>query len=37
MELKGLQHHIREHVRLAQEFAGWVRGDRALNWRRRRS
>jgi aromatic-L-amino-acid decarboxylase len=23
----GLQHHIREHVRLAQEFAGWVRSD----------
>ena len=23
--VKGLQHHIREHVRLAQEFAGWVR------------
>jgi len=25
--LEGLQHHIREHVRLAQEFAGWVRKD----------
>jgi aromatic-L-amino-acid/L-tryptophan decarboxylase len=25
--IEGLQHHIREHVRLAQEFAGWVRGD----------
>jgi aromatic-L-amino-acid/L-tryptophan decarboxylase len=25
--LEGLQHHIREHVRLAQEFAGWVRND----------
>jgi aromatic-L-amino-acid/L-tryptophan decarboxylase len=25
--VEGLQHHIREHVRLAQEFAGWVRGD----------
>ena len=24
---EGLQYHIREHVRLAQEFAGWVRGD----------
>ncbi len=23
----GLQHHIREHVRLAQEFAEWVRND----------
>jgi aromatic-L-amino-acid/L-tryptophan decarboxylase len=23
----GLQHHIREHVRLAQQFAGWVGGD----------
>ena len=25
--IEGLQHHIREHVRLAQEFAGWVRDD----------
>jgi aromatic-L-amino-acid decarboxylase len=25
--VEGLQHHIREHVALAQEFAGWVRGD----------
>jgi aromatic-L-amino-acid/L-tryptophan decarboxylase len=25
--VEGLQHHIREHVRLAQEFAGWVLGD----------
>lgn len=25
--VEGLQHHIREHVRLAQEFAGWVRND----------
>jgi len=25
--IEGLQHHIREHIRLAQEFAGWVRGD----------
>jgi aromatic-L-amino-acid decarboxylase len=25
--IEGLQHHIREHVRLAQEFTGWVRGD----------
>jgi aromatic-L-amino-acid/L-tryptophan decarboxylase len=25
--VEGLQHHIREHVRLAQEFAGWVRKD----------
>jgi len=24
---EGLQHHIREHVRLAQQFATWVRGD----------
>jgi len=23
----GLQHNVREHVRLAQEFAGWVRKD----------
>lgn len=25
--IKGLQHHIREHVKLAQEFAAWVRAD----------
>jgi aromatic-L-amino-acid decarboxylase len=25
--VEGLQHHIREHVRLAQEFADWVRKD----------
>ena len=25
--IEGLQHHIREHVRLAQMFAGWVRDD----------
>jgi aromatic-L-amino-acid decarboxylase len=25
--VEGLQHHIREHVRLAQQFAGWVRED----------
>ena len=25
--IEGLQHHIREHVRLAQQFAGWVRED----------
>jgi aromatic-L-amino-acid/L-tryptophan decarboxylase len=25
--VEGLQHHVREHVRLAQEFAGWVRKD----------
>ncbi len=25
--IEGLQHHIREHVRLAQQFAGWVGGD----------
>jgi len=24
---EGLQHHIREHVRLAQQFAAWVRED----------
>lgn len=24
---EGLRHHIREHVRLAQEFADWVRAD----------
>ena len=26
--VEGLQHHIREHVRLAQEFAGWVEADK---------
>jgi aromatic-L-amino-acid/L-tryptophan decarboxylase len=25
--VEGLQHHIREHVRLAQEFAEWIRND----------
>jgi aromatic-L-amino-acid/L-tryptophan decarboxylase len=25
--IEGLQFHIREHVRLAQDFAGWVEGD----------
>jgi aromatic-L-amino-acid decarboxylase len=25
--IEGLQHHIREHIRLAQEFAGWIGGD----------
>ena len=25
--IEGLQFHVREHVRLAQEFAGWVRED----------
>jgi aromatic-L-amino-acid decarboxylase len=25
--IEGLQHHIREHVRLAQQFAEWVRQD----------
>ena len=25
--VEGLQYHIREHVRLAQQFADWVRGD----------
>ena len=25
--IEGLQHHIREHVRLAQQFVGWVRHD----------
>ena len=28
--VEGLQHHIREHVRMAQEFAGWVRGDNSF-------
>jgi aromatic-L-amino-acid decarboxylase len=25
--IEGLQHHIREHVRLAQQFVTWVQGD----------
>ena len=25
--LEGLQHHIREHVRLAQQLVGWIRSD----------
>ncbi len=25
--VEGLRHHVREHVRLAQEFAGWVDAD----------
>ena len=25
--VEGLQHHIRQHVALAQQFAGWVRND----------
>src|SRR4051794_27657484 len=25
--VEGLKFHIREHVRLAQQFAGWIRGD----------
>jgi len=25
--IEGLQHHVREHVRLAQEFAAWVKDD----------
>ena len=25
--IEGLQHHIKEHVRLAQQFVGWVRND----------
>jgi aromatic-L-amino-acid decarboxylase len=25
-----LQHHVREHVSLAQEFAGWVKADPKL-------
>jgi aromatic-L-amino-acid decarboxylase len=25
--IEGLQYHVREHLRLAQEFVGWVRGD----------
>jgi aromatic-L-amino-acid/L-tryptophan decarboxylase len=29
--VEGLQHHIREHVRLAQEFAGWVRESEAFD------
>jgi len=26
--IEGLQHHIRRHVELAQQFAGWVKADR---------
>lgn len=26
--IQGLQHHVREHVRLAQEFRGWVEADK---------
>ena len=25
--IEGLQHHVREHIRLAQEFAEWIRKD----------
>ncbi len=25
--VEGLQYHVRQHVTMAQEFAGWVRGD----------
>jgi len=25
--VEGLQHHVRQHIALAQEFAGWVRAD----------
>lgn len=25
--VEGLRHHVREHVRLAREFAGWVKAD----------
>ncbi|HTR23786.1 MAG TPA: pyridoxal-dependent decarboxylase [Terriglobales bacterium] len=25
--VEGLQHHVREHIRLAQQFVEWVRGD----------
>jgi aromatic-L-amino-acid decarboxylase len=25
--VEGLQYHIREHVKLAQQFAGWVQND----------
>ncbi len=28
--VEGLQHHIREHVRLAQQFAEWVRSDESF-------
>ena len=29
--IAGLQHHVREHVRLAQEFAGWVSESEAFD------
>lgn len=25
--LEGLQHHIRNHIKLAQQFLGWIKGD----------
>ncbi|HQY93174.1 pyridoxal-dependent decarboxylase [Caldilinea sp.] len=28
--VEGLQYHVREHVRLAQEFAGWVRASQTF-------
>jgi aromatic-L-amino-acid decarboxylase len=34
--VEGLQHHVREHVRLAQQFAAWVRADWRSNWPRPR-
>ena len=33
--IEGLQHHIREHVRLAQQFVTWVRAMHVSNWRPR--
>ena len=34
--VEGLQHHIREHVALAQQFAAWVRNDDRFEMLRRR-
>ena len=28
--VEGLRHHVRQHVALAQEFAGWVQADPPL-------
>ena len=35
--VEGLQHHIRQHVQLAQQFAEWVRNDDSLRTGRARA
>ena len=35
--VEGLQHHVRRHVALAQQFAGWVRDDRPIRAGRARA